>query len=469
MSNISFFESVVKNFEKAADITGHPRGLLDQIRACNSVYHMKFPIKIEGQYRVIEAWRVQHSHHRTPTKGGVRYDSMVNEDEVMALASLMTYKCAIVDVPFGGAKGGIKINPKDYTVDQLERITRRYAAELVKKNMLGPGQDVPAPDYGTGEREMSWIVDTYMALNPDSVDGYGCVTGKPVTQQGINGRREATGLGVFFGTREACSHEEDMKKIGLTKGIKGKSVIIQGFGNVGYFAAKFFQEGGAKIIGIGEMEGAIYNTNGLDIDSVFTHRKTSGSILNYPDAKNFTHTNDILEQPCDILVPAALENVITEENAARIKAKIIAEAANGPISAEADEILDKMGVMVIPDMYLNAGGVTVSYFEWLKNLSHVRFGRLSKRFDQATNLNLIETFEKITGATLSETDKHTLSRGADEIDLVRSGLEETMINSYNEIRTELKKNDKVKNLRTAAFVVAINKIASDYTAMGIFP
>lgn len=469
MSNMSFFESVVKNFEKAAEITGHPRGLLDQIRACNSVYHMKFPIKIGGEYKVIEAWRVQHSHHRTPTKGGVRYDIMVNEDEVMALASLMTYKCAIVDVPFGGAKGGIKINPKEYTVDQLERITRRYAAELVKKNMLGPGQDVPAPDYGTGEREMSWIVDTYMALHPDSVDGYGCVTGKPVTQQGINGRREATGLGVFYGTREACTFEEDMQKIGLTKGLQGKSVIIQGFGNVGFYAAKFFQEGGAKIIGIGEMEGAIYNTEGLDVESVFNHRKSTGSILNYPGATNFPKTSDILEQPCDILVPAALENVITEENAPKIKAKIVAEAANGPLTSEADEILDKMGIMVIPDMYLNAGGVTVSYFEWLKNLSHVRFGRLSKRFDQASNLNLIETFEKITGATLNEADKHKLSRGADEIDLVRSGLEETMINSYHEIRNELKKNDKVKNLRTAAFVVAINKIASDYTAMGIFP
>lgn len=469
MSNMSFFESVVKNFEKAAEITGHPRGLLDQIRACNSVYHMKFPIKIGGEYKVIEAWRVQHSHHRTPTKGGVRYDIMVNEDEVMALASLMTYKCAIVDVPFGGAKGGIKINPKEYTVDQLERITRRYAAELVKKNMLGPGQDVPAPDYGTGEREMSWIVDTYMALHPDSVDGYGCVTGKPVTQQGINGRREATGLGVFYGTREACTFEEDMQKIGLTKGLQGKSVIIQGFGNVGFYAAKFFQEGGAKIIGIGEMEGAIYNTEGLDIESVFNHRKSTGSILNYPGATNFPKTSDILEQPCDILVPAALENVIPEENAPRIKAKIVAEAANGPLTSEADEILDKMGIMVIPDMYLNAGGVTVSYFEWLKNLSHVRFGRVSKRFDQASNLNLIETFEKITGATLNEADKHKLSRGADEIDLVRSGLEETMINSYHEIRNELKKNDKVKNLRTAAYVVAINKIASDYTAMGIFP
>ena len=469
MSNISFLESVVQNFEKAADITGHPRGLLDQIRACNSVYRMKFPVKIKGEFRVIEAWRVQHSHHRTPTKGGIRYDNMVNEDEVMALASLMTYKCALVDVPFGGAKGGIKINPREYTEEQLERITRRYAAELVKKNMLGPGLDVPAPDYGTGAREMSWIVDTYMALHPDSVDGYGCVTGKPVTQHGINGRTEATGLGVFYGVKEACTYKEDMEALGLTPGVEGKKVIVQGFGNVGYYSAKFFQEGGAIIVGIGEYEGAIYNENGLDYEAVFNHRKSTGSILNFPGATNMEKTSDILEQPCDILIPAALENVITKDNAPRIKAKIIGEAANGPITSDADDILNSMGIMILPDMYLNAGGVTVSYFEWLKNLSHVRFGRMSKRFEQASNMNLIESFETLTGVKLKDEDKVKAARGADEIDLVYSGLEETMINSYNDIRKEWKSNNKVNNLRVAAFVVAINKIADDYMALGIFP
>lgn len=469
MSTTSFFESVEKNFEKAAQITGHPRGLLDQIRVCNSVYHMKFPVKIKGEYEVVEAWRVQHSHHRTPTKGGIRYDSMVNEDEVMALASLMTYKCAIVDVPFGGAKGGIKINPKTFSVEELERITRRYAAELSKRNMLGPGLDVPAPDYGTGEREMSWIVDTYMALNPGSVDGYGCVTGKPVTQHGINGRREATGLGVFFGVREACGFADDMAALGLTAGLAGKKVIVQGLGNVGYYSAKFFQDGGATIVGIGEYEGAIYNANGLDVDAVFNHRKSTGSILNFPGATNLNVTAEILEQPCDILIPAALENVIHEGNAKNIKAKIIGEAANGPVTAEADEILTAMGVMVIPDMYLNAGGVTVSYFEWLKNLSHVRFGRLNKRFEQNSNMRLVAALEELTGKTLSEAEVNRIAKGPDEIDLVRSGLEETMINSYHTIRKQLKENPSCGNLRTAAFVVAINKIASDYLAMGIFP
>ncbi|MBK7038301.1 MAG: Glu/Leu/Phe/Val dehydrogenase [Chitinophagales bacterium] len=469
MSNTSFFQSVEKNFEKAANITGHPRGLLDQIRECNSVYHMKFPVKVNGEFQVIEAWRVQHSQHRTPTKGGIRYDSMVNEDEVMALASLMTYKCAIVDVPFGGAKGGIKINPKEFSPEELERITRRYAAELCKRQMLGPGLDVPAPDYGTGEKEMSWIMDTYMALNPGSVDGYGCVTGKPVSQHGINGRREATGLGVFYGVREACSFADDMAAIGLNAGIAGKTVVIQGLGNVGYYSAKFFQEGGAIIVGIGEYEGAIYNPAGLDVDEVFNHRKSTGSILNFPGANNLNETTEILEQVCDILIPAALENVIHEGNASRVRAKIIGEAANGPVTAEADEILNAMGIMIIPDMYLNAGGVTVSYFEWLKNLSHVRFGRLQKRFEQGSNMRIVDTIEELTGKKLSDMEVDRIIKGPDEIDLVRSGLEETMINSYHSIRDEWKANSKCNNLRMAAFVVAINKIAGDYLAMGIFP
>lgn len=469
MSNTSFFQSVEKNFEKAAKITGHPRGLLDQIRVCNSVYHMKFPVKVKGEFQVVEAWRVQHSHHRTPTKGGIRYDSMVNEDEVMALASLMTYKCAIVDVPFGGAKGGIKINPKEFSTEELERITRRYAAELCKKQMLGPGLDVPAPDYGTGEKEMSWIVDTYMALNPGSVDGYGCVTGKPVTQHGINGRREATGLGVFYGIREAVGFADDMAELGLKPGLKGKKVIVQGLGNVGYYSAKFFQDGGAIIVGIGEYEGAIFNDNGLDVDAVFNHRKSTGSILNFPGATNIAKTAEILEQPCDILIPAALENVIHDGNASKIKAKIIGEAANGPVTAEADDILTDMGIMIVPDMFLNAGGVTVSYFEWLKNLSHVRFGRLQKRFEQGSNSRIVEAIEELTGKKLNAVEVDKIIKGPDEIDLVRSGLEETMINSYHSIRNEWKSNAACKNLRTAAFVVAINKIASDYLALGIFP
>lgn len=468
-SHLSFFETVSHNFDKAAALTDHPKGLLEQIRVCNSVYQFQFPIQMDdGSIDVISAWRVEHSHHKLPTKGGIRYSEEVNEDEVKALAALMTYKCAVVNVPFGGAKGAVKVNPKKYTEPQLQRITRRYTAELVRKNFIGPGIDVPAPDYGTGEREMAWIVDTYLALNNGTLDGAACVTGKPISQGGIRGRREATGRGVYFATREACSVKEDMKAVGLTPGIEGKRVIVQGLGNVGFYAAKFFQEAGAIIVGIGEYEGAIYNPKGLDIEKVFKHRKDTRSILGYPGAQNVVPTNAILEQECDILVPAALENQLTAENAPRIKAKVIAEGANGPTTSEADDIFMKNNVLVIPDMYCNAGGVTVSYFEWLKNLQHVRMGRMGKRFTERSTDEMITAIEKITGKSLNLDDRKRIARGPDEEDLVNSGLEDTMIGSYHEIRTTWKEHEGI-TLRTAAFMNAIAKIAHAYTELGIFP
>ena len=370
----SFFHSVEKSFDKAAQFTRWEKGLLEQIKACNSIYSMRFPVKMDdGRIEVIEAYRVQHSQHKSPCKGGIRFSEEVNQDEVMALASLMTYKCAIVNVPFGGGKGGIKINPRNHSVYELEKITRRYTSELVKKNFIGPGIDVPAPDYGTGEREMAWIVDTYASLKPGEIDAAGCVTGKPITQGGVRGRKEATGLGVFFGIREVCNMPDVMSRLGLTIGVEGKKVVVQGLGNVGYHSAKFFREHGSILVAIAEYEGAIYNENGLNEEEVFQHRKSTGSILNFPGATNLAKSGDALELPCDILIPAALENVINESNAAKVQAKIIGEAANGPLTPEADEILIKKGVLVVPDMYLNAGGVTVSYFEWLKKLSHVRY------------------------------------------------------------------------------------------------
>ena len=261
----SFFASVEKSFDKAALFTKWDIGILEQIKACNSIYSMRFPIKRDnGTIEVMEAYRVQHSQHKTPCKGGIRFSDAVNQDEVMALAALMTYKCAIVNVPFGGGKGGIKINPRNYSVYELEKITRRYTSELVKKNFIGPGIDVPAPDYGTGEREMAWIVDTYTSLKPGDIDAAGCVTGKPITQGGVRGRKEATGLGVFFGIREVCNMPEVMKRQGLTMGIEGKTVVVQGLGNVGYHSAKFFREHGALVVGLAEFEGAIYNAEGLN-------------------------------------------------------------------------------------------------------------------------------------------------------------------------------------------------------------
>ncbi len=381
----------------------------------------------------------------------------------------MTYKCAVMDVPFGGAKGAVRINPKNYTVEELERITRRYTTELVKKNFIGPGIDVPAPDYGTGAREMSWIADTYSAFHPGEIDALGCVTGKSVTQGGIRGRLEATGRGLFFGLLEACDYEEDMRRFGLTKGLEGKRIVVQGLGNVGYYAALFCQNHGAIITGLAEYEGAIFSENGLDLESVMKHRKETGSLLDFAGAKNLASREAALELECDILIPAALENQITEENAPRIKAKIVAEAANGPTTAAAEDILSAKNIMVIPDIYLNAGGVTVSYFEWLKNLSHVRFGRMGKRFEQTTNENLLRVVERATGKKLSDEEIKIIGRGADEIDLVNSGLQETMVTAYREIRETRQSNAEIPNLRTAAFVNAINKIAVSYGDFGNFP
>ncbi len=465
----SFYETVNLHFEKAAALTSHPRGLLDQIKACNSVYGFQFPVRTSRGYEVISGWRVQHSQHRLPVKGGIRYAPEVNEDEVMALAALMTYKCAIVDVPFGGAKGGVKIDVRKYTVEELERITRRYTAELIKKNFIGPGLDVPAPDYGTGPREMAWIADTYSAFNPGHIDHLACVTGKPVTQGGIRGRVEATGRGLLFGLREACAQAEDMKPLGLSRGLDGKRVVVQGLGNVGYHSAKFCQEAGCLIVGLAEYEGAIARPEGLDVEAVVRHRKETGSILNFPGAQNLPSPAAALELECDILIPAALENQLTAENAPRIRAKIIAEGANGPTTAEAGEILLRKGLLTIPDVYLNAGGVTVSYFEWVKNLSHVRFGRVGKRFEEAAFDRMLSAIEKSTGRIFSEGERRTIARGADEIDLVTSGLEETMIGAYHQIREIWKHDRRVPDLRTAAFLNALNKVANTYTELGIFP
>ncbi len=470
MSNTSFFKSVELNFDKAAVFTGLPKGILEQIKVCNAIYKMNFPVKIGGEIKVIEAYRVQHSHHRMPTKGGIRYAPNVDQDEVMALAALMTYKCALVDVPFGGAKGGVKIDPKMYSETQLERITRRYTTELVRKNFIGPGIDVPAPDYGTGSREMSWIVDTYQTLKHGELDSIACVTGKPVSQNGIRGRTEATGRGVFYGIREMMTIAEDMKKLGLSTGIAGKKIIVQGLGNVGSYTSKICQEeGDAIIIAVAEWDGYVYNEKGLDIAELIKYRTDNKTFEGFPGAKFSKNSKEALELECDILIPAALENQITIENAHKIKAKIIAEAANGPVTSEANEILIKRGIWIVPDMYINAGGVTVSYFEWLKNLSHVRFGRMEKRFEHNTYMNLVKTIEDLTGKTVSSMERDFLTRGADEIDLVNSGLEETMINSYHSIRELWKRKKKIEDMRTAAFVCAINKVGSDYETLGVFP
>ncbi|HEX2722706.1 MAG TPA: Glu/Leu/Phe/Val dehydrogenase [Gemmatimonadaceae bacterium] len=466
--HIPMFAQVNKYFDKGAAHLDLPPGLLSQIKACNSVYRMQFPLKRDdGTIEVINAWRAQHSVHRLPTKGGIRYAPHVDEDEVSALAALMTYKCALVDVPFGGAKGAVRIDKSMYSIGEIERITRRYTYELFAKNLIGPGMDVPAPDYGTGPQEMAWIVDTYATLAPGQIDALGCVTGKPVTQGGVRGRAESTGRGVAFALREAASYPDDMKSLGFSAGLEGKRVVIQGLGNVGYHAAKFIESYGARIVALAEREGAVYSEKGLDVDRVVTHRHETGSILGFPGATDLENSSDALELDCDVLVPAALENVITSENVDRIKAKIIVEGANGPVTADASEALLGRGVLILPDIYTNAGGVTVSYFEWVKNLSHMRFGRMEKRFQERTNERLLEAVENLTGKRFTENERKRATEAAGEEELVNSGLEETMVAAYSELRV-IQANEKV-DLRTAAFINAIGKVALAYTQRGIFP
>jgi glutamate dehydrogenase (NAD(P)+) len=466
--HIPMFAQVNKYFDKAASYLDLEPGLLAAIKACNSVYKMQFPLKRDdGTIEIINGWRAQHSVHRLPTKGGIRFAANVDEDEVSALAALMTYKCALVDVPFGGAKGAVRIDPSKYSVAELERVTRRFTYELFAKNLIGPGMDVPAPDMGTGPREMAWIMDTYSTLANGQIDAQGCVTGKPVTQGGVRGRAASTGRGVAFALREAVKYEDDMKPLGLTTGVEGKRCVIQGLGNVGYHAAKFIQDYGGIIIALLEREGAIHAEGGLDVDKVVAHRKETGSILNYPGATNITNSSEGLEIECDVLVPCALENQITGDNVDRIRAKIIVEGANGPVTADASEKLLARGVLLLPDIYTNAGGVTVSYFEWVKNLSHMRYGRMEKRFQERSNERLLEAAENLTGKKFTGAKRAEASEAAGEEELVNSGLEETMIAAYAELR--LIQKERGVDLRTAAFINAIGKVAMAYTQRGIFP
>jgi glutamate dehydrogenase (NAD(P)+) len=462
---------VSRQFEKAAAHVNLPPGLLQQIRVCNNVYYMQFPVKIDDKYVIFEAWRAEHSHHRKPLKGGIRYSRMVDQHEIMALAALMTYKCAIGNVPFGGSKGGIKLRPRDYTPEQLERITRRYTAELIAKNFIGPGINVPAPDYGTGEREMAWIADTYDAFHPGGIDNWACVTGKPLSQGGIRGRREATGRGVVFGLREAFRDPAAIKKTGLTGSLEGKTVAVQGFGNVGYHVAKIlYEEDGCKIVAVGEYDGAVIDPKGLDITKLAAWFQAKGTIKGFPGAKKtLANGADVLALDVDIIIPAALENQITGANAHTVKARIVAEAANGPTTTDAEKILLKKDILILADIYLNSGGVTVSYFEWAKNISHMRYGLLQKRADAFQRTQIVSATEDLMHARFPESVRSGLLKGLDEEDLVRSGLEETMVTGYQEISEILKQNKKVNDFRTAAFVCAIQKVGQAYLELGVFP
>ena len=465
-----FFNDVGRYFDRAAALGAQPAGLLDQIKRCNSIYRFDFPVRqLDGSLEVVRAWRAEHSHHRLPVKGGIRYSAHVDEDEVMALAALMTYKCAIVDVPYGGAKGAVRIDRARYTAEQLERVTRRYTHELLRKNFIGPAVDVPAPDLGTSAREMAWIADTYQAVRGDQIDALGCVTGKPVSQGGVAGRLEATGRGLYYVLREACAQADDMRRLGLARGLDGKRIVVQGFGKVGFWAARFCHADGARIVGIADHTGTIADPGGLDPDAVRQHVEAAGSVAGFPDAAAHDDPRAALELDCDVLVPAAVENQLTEENAGRVKARIVAEGANGPTTPEADAVFGARGMLVVPDVYANAGGVIVSYFEWLKNLSHVRFGRLERRHQERADNRLLEVIESATGRTLSAGERAQVVRPIQEATVVNSGLEETMISAYHHVRETMRTVNGIDDMRTAAFYLAIERVAQAYIERGVFP
>lgn len=464
-SEPNFLEMVQTFFWKAASHLDMKKGFLEQIRVTDCTLKISFPFrKRDGDIQIITAYRAQHKHHKLPVKGGIRYSLDVNLQEVEALAALMTFKCAVVDVPFGGAKGGICINPRDYNAEELERITRRYTLELTNKNFIGPGIDVPAPDMGTSGREMSWIASTYREFSGGDVNALACVTGKPVSQGGVRGRTEATGLGVYYGVREFLNDPQEMKRVGLTPDFHGKRVAIHGFGNVGFWAAKFFQGAGAIVVGISELGGGIYHPQGLDPDDVLNFKSKKGTLVGYPGAQVLEDPSEVLYLDCDILIPAATEQVIHKGNADKVRAKIIAEAANGPVTVGGEEILLKKGKIIIPDLFLNAGGVTVSYFEWLKNLSHVRFGRINKKWEEHGKNQLVDFIEQQSSVKLSPEQRAQIVAGADEETLVHSGLEDTMCNAAKE--TKVTARNLNIDYRTAAFVNAISKISATSSGHG---
>lgn len=469
----SFRESVDLMFNRASKLMDLSPGLEQKIRVCNSTYTVRFGVRLRGKIETFTGYRSVHSEHMEPVKGGIRYALSVHQDEVEALAALMTYKCALVETPFGGSKGGLCIDPRQWDEHELEQITRRFAYELIKRDLIHPAQNVPAPDMGTGEREMAWIADQYARMNTTDINAKACVTGKPPHAGGIQGRVEATGRGVQYALREFFRHKEDMAKAGLTGSLDGKRVIVQGLGNVGYHAAKFLsEEDGCRIVAVIERDGALMDPKGLDIEDVRQWMNKHGGLAGYPNATHLADGAPVLEEACDILIPAAMEGVINLSNAERIRAPFIIEAANGPVTFGADEILRRKGCVIIPDMYANAGGVTVSYFEWVKNLSHIRFGRMQRRAEEARSRLLVEELERLSsdkglGWTLAEDFKERFLTGSDELALVRSGLDDTMRTAYQAMRQVWHSRQDVEDLRVAAYIVSIGRVAQTYRSKGL--
>jgi len=467
-SEPSFRDSVDLMFNQAAELIDMPEGMREKIRVCNATYTVRFGVKLRGTIHTFTGYRSVHSEHTEPVKGGIRYADNVHQDEVEALAALMTYKCALVEVPFGGSKGGLRINPREWDEDELERITRRFAYELIKRDLIHPSQNVPAPDMGTGEREMAWIADQYARIHTTDIDAHACVTGKPRNMGGIAGRVEATGRGIQYALQEFFRHPEDVARAGLSGDLGGKRVVIQGLGNVGYHAGKFLQEeDGCVIVGIGERDGAIVNPGGLNVEDVREHLMAHGGVKGFPGATFLEDGAKVLEQHCNILIPAALEGVIHKSNAARVSAPLIIEAANGPVTASGNEILRDKGTVIIPDLFANAGGVTVSYFEWVKNLNHIRFGRMQRRQEEAKNKLLVDELERLTGNKVSDVFREKYLQGAGELELVRSGLDDTMRIAYQKMAEVWRSRSDIPDLRTAGYIVSIERVAGTYASKGL--
>jgi glutamate dehydrogenase (NAD(P)+) len=466
--SMSFREGVDRMVDRATLAIGLNPDTAKIIQACNAVLQLKFPVKLDGRVEVFTGWWAAHSAHRLPAKGGLRFSMLVNQDEIEALAALMTYKCAIADIPFGGAKGGLMINSVNYSEDELREITRRFAMELARKGFISPAANVAAPDMGTSSREMAWIADTYKTLFPEDLNHNACVTGKPVERGGIAGRTEATGKGVQYALQEFFRHSDAVESSGLKDCLTGKRVIFQGLGNVGFHSAKFLSEqDGVKVIAIIERDGVISNAEGLNVHDVRQYFAETGGLKDFPAGEFEANGAEALEMECDILIPAALESQIHAGNAMRIQAKMIVEAANGPVTYEADEILRDRGITILPDIYVNAGGVTVSYFEWTRNLSHMRFGRMQRRYDEIRGKHLVAAMESLTQKEMPDSLDREISRGASELDLVRSGLDDTMRMAFQELRELMKSYPNIRDYRTAAYAVAINKIAQSYYDLGL--
>ena len=473
MAGQEFLKSIEENYKKAVICLQKSEGkeiyteeLAKQVMTVNSTYVVRFGVRLRGTIHTFTGYRSVHSDHIEPVKGGIRYDLAVNQDEVDALAALMTYKCSLVEVPFGGSKGGLIINIRDWSEEELEKITRRFTDELSKRDLIHPSQNVPAPDVGTGEREMAWMADEFRKLHPTELNAWACVTGKPVNKGGIGGRTEATGRGVQYALQAFFDNPIDVKKTGLTPGLKGKRVIVQGLGNVGYHAALFLStEDNCLVTHVIERDGSIMDQKGINIEKLKEYILENGGVKGFNGYVD--KGSETLEEDADILIPAAMELVINKENADKIKTPLIIEAANGPVSSEADEILSKKGVVIIPDLYANAGGVTVSYFEWIKNLSRIRLGRLQRRAQENQTTLMIEALEKMIGSKFPDEYKELVMQGSAEIDLVRSGLEDTMRNTYNVISNVWNNNPNAIDLRTSAMMVSVKRVMDSYHSLGL--